>query len=469
MDQTPIRILLIEDEPESALMLEAFLKAASRASFSFSLERGETLGQGLALLREREFDVVLLDLNLPDSRGLDTLKEVKARGRGVSIVVLTGLRDEDLGRRAIEEGAQDFLSKGEFDSETLRHVIRFAWERGRLCGGYEHILECSPDGVVVADLDAVVLYANPAAAVLFNTPLAELVGRSFGRPLGPEEPSEIRLRTGAGGERTLELCSARIEWRGRPAWLVTVRDVTVLKMIEKVRSRFEERGRQEAARERFLQAVAHDLRSPINVIAAAVECFADLVQDDGSPQARLLATARGALKRVLRLVESLLGLWQLESGRVTMCKAPLELRSAVESVAREAGLSHPGKKVVLDIPPGLPAVFGDEDLLSRLIANLLDNACRFARETVTVAVRPAGPRKVSLSVSDDGPGVAEAKISCLFDRFSQAERFADESGYKGTGLGLALCREVARLHDGSISAEPAPGGGALFKVVLPAY
>ncbi|MBI5624026.1 MAG: response regulator [Elusimicrobia bacterium] len=468
MNQTPIRILLIEDEPECGLMMEAFLRSASKTAFSFSLERGETLAAGLALLREKEFDVVLLDLNLPDSRGLDTLREVKARGRGMTIVVLTGLRDDDLGRQAIAQGAQDFLSKGEFSSETLRHVVRFAYERGRMLNEFEHVLECSPDGVVVAGDDGFVRYANPSAAVLFDTPLRDLVGRPFGHAFGPEKPAELTLKSESGRERVVEMCPARVEWRGEPAWLVTARDVTVLKMVSAARATGEERQKQGEARERFLQAVTHDLRSPLHVVAAVVECLVTFVPETAIAERRLVETGRGALKRVLRLAENLLGLWQLESGRMTVYRAPLEMGRICEAAVQEARLAHPNKDIKLDFGPDLPQAFGDEDMVARMLTNLLDNACRFARSTVTVSGRREAPGRVSLVVADDGPGVAEAKVGGLFDRFSQGERFMDESGYKGTGLGLAVCREIAQLHDGSIAVESSEGKGATFRVTLPA-
>ncbi|MBI5881896.1 MAG: hybrid sensor histidine kinase/response regulator [Elusimicrobia bacterium] len=468
MDQTPIRILLIEDEPECALLMESFLKVASRTAFAYTLERGETLAQGLALLREGEFDVVLLDLVLPDSRGLATLREVKAHGRGVTIVVLTGLRDEDLGRRAIEEGAQDFLCKGDFNSEMLRHVIRFAYDRGRLLHGFEHILECTPDGVVVVGDDGLTRYASPSAAILFNKSLRDLVGKPFGWPVGPEKPAEITLEAEGGGRRVAEMAAARIEWRGETSWLVSVRDVTVLKMIEAARAGQEERRLQEAAKERFLQSVAHDLRSPMNVICAMVERCGELLPAASEAEERLLLAGRSALKRMLKLVEGLLSLWQLESGGMAVCRSSLDLASVAERVLEEARAAHPGKDINAEFEEGLGPVFADEDMVARLLSNLLDNACRYGRRVVTVRCRAEGPEQVCLSVTDDGPGVAEARLGAIFDRFSQGDRFMDESGYKGTGLGLALCREIARLNDGSIDVESELGKGATFSVRLPA-
>ncbi|MBI4677420.1 MAG: response regulator [Elusimicrobia bacterium] len=463
----PIRVLLVEDEPECGLMMEAFLRSASRTAFEYALDRAETLKAGLNLLARKRYDVVLLDLGLPDSRGLDTLRHAKARAPGVPIVVLTGLRDEGLGRKAIAEGAQDFLPKGDFDSEALRRVVCFTVERSRLLDQFEHVLECCPDGIVVVGKDGVARYANPSAAVLFNAPLQEMVGKPFGHAVGPDKPSEVRLAAEGGRERVVELAAARIEWKKESSWLVSVRDVTALKMVERVRASLDERTRQEDARERFLRSVAHELRSPITIMAALVERFRELLVEQGRPRDRLLEVGRFAVMRLLRFVDSLLALWQMEAGKVMVCRRLLDLSRIAELCVEGTRLAHPGKEVRVEVQPGLPAVFADEDLVVRVVQNLLDNATRFAAGSVAVALRSEGDGTVELSVSDDGPGITEARLGGIFDRFVQADRLPDEHGYKGTGLGLALCKEIVDLHHGRLWVESEPGQGATFRVSLP--
>ena len=124
-----IRVLLVEDNPGDARLLEEALAEAHDSAFH--LTNVQTLAQTLALLGEEAFDLVLLDLGLPDSHGLDPLTLVRAHAPGAAIVVLTGLEDESLAISALQMGAQDYLVKGQGDSRSLVRSFRHAIERNR--------------------------------------------------------------------------------------------------------------------------------------------------------------------------------------------------------------------------------------------------------------------------------------------------------------------------------------------------
>ena len=123
--ETPLDVLLVEDSPTDVLLTEEALSAASR----FRLRSSERLAEALRLLSEAHFDVVLLDLGLPDSQGIDTLRRLRDKHRKVAVVVLTGKDDEELALRALQEGAEDYLVKGQADAGQLRRSIRYALER----------------------------------------------------------------------------------------------------------------------------------------------------------------------------------------------------------------------------------------------------------------------------------------------------------------------------------------------------
>jgi two-component system cell cycle response regulator len=130
MNDPQIRILLIEDNPGDARLIRALLAEADASGFH--LEHAEQLAAGLERLALGGIDVVLLDLYLPDSRGLDTFTQLHAHAPDVPIVILTGLDDEALGRIAAREGAQDYLLKGQAPSAALARAVRYAIERQRL-------------------------------------------------------------------------------------------------------------------------------------------------------------------------------------------------------------------------------------------------------------------------------------------------------------------------------------------------
>jgi signal transduction histidine kinase len=125
----PARLLLIEDNPGDARLIREFIRDAGKESFS--IEHADRLAPGLEVLRRGGTDLVLLDLSLPDSRGLETLANVRGSAPGIPVVVLTGWNDADVAVRAVREGAQDYLVKGEFDGNLLVRSIRYAIERKR--------------------------------------------------------------------------------------------------------------------------------------------------------------------------------------------------------------------------------------------------------------------------------------------------------------------------------------------------
>jgi DNA-binding NtrC family response regulator len=128
----PLRVLLVEDSPADARLVEEMIKDASAESrHPFSLYRAGTLAEALKALGQVRPDAILTDLALPDSIGLETFLRLRSRAQGVPIVVLTGLADEDLGIRAVKEGAQDYLVKGRVDGGIIVRAVRYAVERQR--------------------------------------------------------------------------------------------------------------------------------------------------------------------------------------------------------------------------------------------------------------------------------------------------------------------------------------------------
>jgi PAS domain S-box-containing protein len=170
--ETPLDVLLVEDSPSDVLLTEEALSPPSR----FRLQSSERLSQALRLLTEAHFDIVLLDLGLPDSQGLDTLRKLRDRNAKVAVVVLTGKDDEELALQALQEGAEDYLVKGQADASQLRRSIRYALERRssdkRLRQSEERFQELIvniQDVLWMIDAqEAKVLYVSPAYETLWG-------------------------------------------------------------------------------------------------------------------------------------------------------------------------------------------------------------------------------------------------------------------------------------------------------------
>lgn len=134
-----IRVLLIEDNPGDAVLVREYLRECR--SLRADLVRVERLKEGLVRLKEEAFDVVLLDLHLPDSEGMETFSRLHLAFPKVPLVVLTGLADDEAGVKAVAEGAQDYVVKGDLDARLLERTIRYALERHRLISALQKALD----------------------------------------------------------------------------------------------------------------------------------------------------------------------------------------------------------------------------------------------------------------------------------------------------------------------------------------
>jgi len=469
MERQIIRVLLIEDDPEYAMMMSVYINKACGQSVLYALESAARLKTGLDLLARKEFDILLLDLNLPDSRGLDTLIQIREKAPGLPAVVLTNLEQDNIGLEAIAHGAQDFLIKAKIDGARLQHSIGFALARNRVFRQMETLVDTSPDGIVIVDRDRMVRYANPAALALFGWTREQMIGRAFEHEITPDRPEELALNPAPGREISAEMRVAEIEWKGAPAWLASIRDVSELKKLEQARAEIREHERTDQLKDRLLGAVSHELRTPLSVVDAIVGAFRDeLTGPLTQEQAGLIASADRNIARLKKLLSNFLDLSRLESRRARVSRCAIDPLALVREVTAGVRMANRERAIAVDcdLPEALPKVHADADMIAQVLGNLLDNALRFARGRVVVRAAPA-PEAVEVSVVDDGPGIPAEKFSDLFNKFVQLDRPRGGAGYKGTGLGLAISREIMSLNDGKIWAEKAAGGGACFRFTLP--
>jgi PAS domain S-box-containing protein len=255
MDVKMIKVLLVEDSPSDALIVEDVLTHTDGAQFC--VVRFAQLNAALERLRAQHFDVVLLDLNLPDSDGFDTFLRLHGEASEVPIVVLSGRDDEALALKAVQAGAQDYLVKGRMGEEVLQRSIRYAIERQRADRTlaeseerYRLLIERSPDAYLV-QCDGEVVFANAASLKLFGaTHLDQLLGRSFLETVSPEFHEIICKRDQNaqtnGNNPPIEVLGARLDGttvavqatsnpfthEGRPAMQVVLHDITERKRSE---------------------------------------------------------------------------------------------------------------------------------------------------------------------------------------------------------------------------------------------
>ena len=262
-----LRVLLVEDNPADARLVREMLKESHRP---VELTHAPRLRDALEFLRTQGFNAILLDLNLPDSEGMNTFLRARAEAMHAPIVVLTGVADEEVAARAVREGAQDYLVKAEVDGPLLYRSIRYAVERQAydeaLRRGealYRNLIEGSIQGVII-HVDGVIKLANPALASMLGVERPdELIGQPVWQYIAPQDremaqayqkarregrpaPSnfELHLLKRDHTVIALECMASSIAWQGGQATLATVVDMTERQRAEQGLRASEERFRQ---------------------------------------------------------------------------------------------------------------------------------------------------------------------------------------------------------------------------------
>lgn len=219
------------------------------------------------------------------------------------------------------------------------------------------------------------------------------------------------------------------------------------------RTLLEESDRQRTA---LLNAVSHDLRTPLSAAKAAVSSLrsAEIPWSDNDRH-ELLATAEDSLDRLTALVTNLLDLSRLRAGALAVVPANVGLDDVV---ARTLEYADPDARIVVDVPPDLPEIEADVGLLERAVANVLDNALRYAPPGTEVQlVGRSAASTVNLSIVDHGPGIDLTRVDDPFRPFQRSDDVP--SGGAGVGLGLAIARGFTEAMGGTLRAESTAGGG----------
>ncbi len=245
--------------------------------------------------------------------------------------------------------------------------------------------------------------------------------------------------------------------------------LSTARAYEEEKRRAESLAELDRAKTAFFSNVSHEFRTPLTLMLGPVE---DSLADPEHPlppvqRERLELVHRGCL-RLLKLVNTLLDFSRIEAGRVQATYVPTDLARLTADLASgfRAAIEHAGLRLTVECAPLPQAVWVDREMWEKVVLNLLSNAFKFTLEgEIAVAVRAKGER-VELSVRDTGTGIPQEELSRIFERFHQVKGVRGRS-YEGSGIGLALVRELARLHGGDVRVESKLGQGSTFTVSVP--
>lgn len=414
-------ILLVDDQPERLLTYEVILESLNQ-----NLVRALSGEEAFEKLHEKEFAAILLDVSMPGMNGFETAALVRNHPRfgQTPIIFVTGVHITDLDRlRGYEMGAADYVYV-----PVIPDVLR----------GKVQVL--------------VQLYLQRRELAQLNERLAAT----------NDELAEAHARLQAENTRELQKLNRTLE-RANAQLISEVAD----------RKHAEALLKEEARRkDEFISILGHELRNPLAAMQSGIELLRN-----ASPAESKLPWARELLQRQLRhlkrLIDDLLDVSRITSGRVQLQRETLDLKNVIEHSldAAQPLIAERKHELSLKLPPEPLYMDGDPVRLTQVFGNLLTNAAKYTEPggtiTLSAQVEPGPPRSVTIRVRDTGAGIPEDMLDRVFELFTQADHDATRT-QTGLGIGLALVRALADLHGGSVHAtSPGPDKGAEFVVRLP--
>lgn len=337
------------------------------------------------------------------------------------------------------------------------------------------VLVYMADGVIIADQIGRVRQINPAGCRLLATTAEKAAGHTLAEVLRHHELIDLWQRcqreqaeqfaaVEVGQHLFLQAIMTPYRHEDSQAYLVILQDLTTIRRLETVRRD-------------FISNISHELRTPLASLRAVVETLQDGALADPPAAQRFLGRAEHEVDTLTQMVEELLELSRIESGRVPIRLSPTAVIDlvAIPLERFKAQAERDNIELILDLPDNLPLVFADANRVQQVINNLLHNALKFTPKgsiTVTAFAAEQAPKHIKqvieglppavvICVQDTGVGIPAEDLARIFERFYKSDR-ARTRGRGGTGLGLAIARHIVQAHNGRLWAESKEGKGSAF-------
>jgi PAS domain S-box-containing protein len=482
-----VRVLVLDDLPEN-LRLMGELLADARAEVSFA-RTGE---QALRLAARAEFQIAVLDLNLPDMDGFEVAQRLRAIRPGCELIYCSSYNDRARRDHAFNQGAIDFIEKP-FDLAATRqrlatHLERLAL-RARLRSEKDKLdtmIACMPDAVLSTDEDRRIVMWNAAAQRIFGLEPEQIEGRLLDTLLPgladlPEvasqradlggatsAPQQTEARRLDGSRIAVEFTRSAWQQEGRTFSTCIVRDITdrvqLLEELQRAKRQAEEASE---AKSRFLANMSHEIRTPMNAIIGMTHLALHHV---GDPRAsEYLGRIEHSAQHLMGLINDILDFSKIEADRLDLEHIEFDLASVLDNFTNLLvdKITDKGLALKVDVAPDVPTrLVGDPLRLGQVLINYGQNALKFTQQgEIRVAISstpaPDGTVLLRMAVSDTGIGLSEAQQAPLFESFHQGDASTTRR-YGGTGLGLAIARRLAHLMGGEVGVHSRLGEGSTF-------
>lgn len=488
-----VNILVVDDEKGIREGCRRILSAEG-----YGVDVAENGKAALDMVREKSYDLMLVDLMMPVMGGLELMEQVKQIDPGIIMVVITGFATVETAVEAMKHGAYDYLPKPftpdqltavlnrgldkrhlTLEKEKLREerdqkLLEVASEKSKL----HTIVNSMADGILVINREHQLVLWNPAVLKMLNVTgnvdggvgldykkairqrdLVEVIDKAFSPDSSQYTIVSEEVVLPGEKPKTLMVNVAGVrDEKGQNLGVVcTFRDISGLKEVEEIKSQ-------------FVRMVAHELRAPLGAIEGYLNAYlTGVAGTDPQFNRQMLERAKLRAKALMELVNDLLLFAKLESKKVVRKKELLDISEIIENTVELFKLQGSTKDLsfAVEIPGKLPLIEADRAEMEQLVTNLVSNAIKYNVKKGTVTVRAVpDPHYLNISVSDTGIGIAEECLPCIFDEFYRVQG-PDTRYTTGTGLGLSIVKRIVESHFGRIDVESKTDHGTTFTVKLP--
>ena len=347
-------------------------------------------------------------------------------------------------------------------SELQKNIDALSNEKDQLA----NILTSMTDAVITLDINGKILLMNPPARKFNYQVAADSQNAEYSILPVLEEKIDFALANKNYNKSDITIDDqiynmsiapfrhSRGEVRGI---VIVLHDVTKEKRLDSLRRE-------------FVANVSHELRSPLSLLQGYVEALADGIAEDEEQKQKYLNIVLDETLRLRRLVNDILDLSQLETGNMNMKTELISIQDLVFMVTdRFIPLFEEQKKnLQVTVPDNIPMINGDEDKLQQVLINLLDNAAKYTPESGTVRVAAIlKGQNVEISVADSGAGIPPGELEQVWERFYKIDKARTREGVGGTGIGLAIAKNIVLAHHGQVEVTSELGKGARFAFRIP--
>jgi len=493
-------ILVVEDNATHA---ELIYRAFSDDSERFAVEIVDTLSDAHERIKAESPALALVDIVLPDGKGIDLLKECKQEC-SFPIVVMTSHGDEQVAVDAMKAGALDYIVKTPATLIDLPHITERALREWQHILARRHaeaqfrrsnaelraFVETAAQGVVAMDRSGTILLVNHQLEVLFGYHRDDLLDQPFAM-LAPgaaqaleHMPAQTEIDTYVPGKEyvgyrqdgsqfPIEVAISFSETEGNTRVLALITDITERKRQEEEALAFQ-RMQLELERERelnqhknhFLSMISHEFRTPLAIILSS----SDILRKYGE---RLTADRREehfakitrGVRRLEEMINDILLLSRVDMRRIECNPQWHNLKHFCQNIVEEVNKAVEARRIDLNLETERETAYFDALMLEHILVNLLTNALKYSPEdgTVTLAIIN-DETECTFVISDDGIGIPDEDQTHIFEPFHRA---SNSETINGTGLGLAIVKEFTYLHNGTVSVNSQLGRGTSFTVKIP--